>query len=308
MDYLVGYTGFVGSNLAIQHSFSGLYNSKNIRDAYGGEPDQLVYAGVRAEMFLANRDPSADYKMIEMAIENIRAIAPKQVVLISTVAVYPDTRGADEDTPIEKQKLTAYGANRRILEEWVIQNFDHHLVVRLPAIYGENLKKNFIYDYIHVIPSLLSEVKFKDLAAREPALHQYYQLQDNGFYKCGPLSEPEENKLKAVFQNLGFSALNFTDSRSKYQFYHLKNLWGHIKIALEHGIKLVNIATPPVSVSELYTALTGEKFENYLQKPPYDYDIHTKHAEIFEGSGEYLMTKEEELEEVKNFIQQKMMG
>ena len=30
MEFLVGYTGFVGSNLVASHSFDGYYNSKNI--------------------------------------------------------------------------------------------------------------------------------------------------------------------------------------------------------------------------------------------------------------------------------------
>ena len=57
-----------------------------------------MYAGVPAEMFLANQDPEADRQLILSAEENIRRIAPKQVILISTIAVYPDTHGADEDT------------------------------------------------------------------------------------------------------------------------------------------------------------------------------------------------------------------
>ena len=91
-DALVGYSGFVGSNLRMQHTFSAAYNSSNIEAAFGTTPDLLVYAGVRAEMFLANQDPNADYQMIWNAIENIRKIAPKRLVLISTIAVYADTK------------------------------------------------------------------------------------------------------------------------------------------------------------------------------------------------------------------------
>ena len=54
---LVGYTGFVGSNLASSTDFDGLYNSKNIEDAFKTKPDLLVYSGVRAEKFLANKEP-----------------------------------------------------------------------------------------------------------------------------------------------------------------------------------------------------------------------------------------------------------
>ena len=37
--------------------------------------------------------------------------------------------------------------------------------------------------------------------------------------------------LKIIFKELGFSALNFTDSRSRYQFYYLRNLWADINTA-----------------------------------------------------------------------------
>ena len=49
---LVGYTGFVGSNLAKEHDFEGLYNSKNIKNAYGTCPEFLIYAGIRARNIL----------------------------------------------------------------------------------------------------------------------------------------------------------------------------------------------------------------------------------------------------------------
>ena len=46
MKILVGNTGFVGSNLSLKTTFDGLFNSKNIEDAFGSEPDILVYFGV----------------------------------------------------------------------------------------------------------------------------------------------------------------------------------------------------------------------------------------------------------------------
>ena len=41
--FLVGYTGFVGSNLNSQYQFDKVFNSKNITDAFGGEPDSLLW-------------------------------------------------------------------------------------------------------------------------------------------------------------------------------------------------------------------------------------------------------------------------
>lgn len=304
MDAIVGYTGFVGSNLCSFHTFSGQYNSKNIKEAFGSEPELLVYSGVRAEMFLANKDPEGDFKIIENAVENIKRIAPKKLVLISTIAVYPETDGVDETTEIQTEKLSAYGKNRLYLEQWVEENVKDHLIVRLPAIYGINMKKNFIYDYIHVIPAMLNQAKYEELKKKDPFFTKYYRLCENGFYKCRELDKEEAGNLRAYFKRVGFSALNFTDSRSVYQFYALKYLWKHIDHAMAEGIRRLNLAVEPVSVQEVYEYLTGETFVNELDKEPFNYDFRTVHAGKFGGSNGYLFTKEQVLLDLKQFVEE----
>ena len=87
MISLVGYSGFVGSNLMLSYPFEGLYNSQNIKTAYGTKPQILVYAGVTGTKYLANRYPEKDRAIIDAAVENIKQINPKKLVLISTVDV-----------------------------------------------------------------------------------------------------------------------------------------------------------------------------------------------------------------------------
>ena len=64
MRSLVGYTGFVGSNLYENGDFDCVYNSKNIAESFGTNPDLLVYSGVSAEMYLANNFPEKDFAQI----------------------------------------------------------------------------------------------------------------------------------------------------------------------------------------------------------------------------------------------------
>lgn len=301
-DILVGCTGFVGSNLASKHRFSAYYHSTDIQQAFGTQPDILVYAGVRAEMFLANQNPDADLALIREAMENIRQITPKFVVLISTVAVYPQPKLVDENMKLDCDGMTAYGKNRYLLEQWVETQYPS-LIVRLPAIYGEKLKKNFLYDYIHYIPALLEVEKYQELCRKAPDLSQYYRDEGNDFYRCRTLSQEETVSLKRTFEHLGFSALNFTDSRSRYQFYPLSHLWDDISLALAHQVKRLNLVTPPVSVADLHIALSGKPFENFLTKPPFDYDIRTCHDGLFGRSDGYIMSLEEELEEIKGFVE-----
>lgn len=302
MKALVGYTGFVGSNLWESGAFDAGYNSKNITEAYGTRPDLLVYAGVRAEKYLANNAPEKDMELIREAEQNIFRIRPRKLVLISTIDVFKCPVGVDETSPVGTDGLHAYGLDRYRLEQWVRENYPDALIIRLPGLYGKNIRKNFIYDYLNVIPAMLKEAKFEELAAADPDLRSYYFLQPNGFYKA---EVPPEEKalLQDKFRRLGFSALNFTDSRGIYQFYGLSALWNDLQTALGADLRLFHPATEPVSVSELYTYLTGKTFVNELQGVPARYDYRTVHAELFGGTEGYIETKASVMAKIKSFTE-----
>lgn len=303
MDSLVGYTGFVGSNLHNARQFDNVYNSGNIKMAYGTEPDLLVYSGLRAEKYMANQYPEKDFQAILEAIENIKAINPKKLVLISTIDVYNDPFNVDENTPIQEETLEPYGLNRYYLEKWVMKNYNEYLIVRLPGLYGLNLKKNFIYDFINIIPFMLTENKYTELLEKDLSLNQYYDKLDNGFYKCNVNNEKDKKILRTIFQKIGFSALNFTDSRGVFQFYNLKYLWGHIEKALERKIKVLNLAVEPVQINEIYRYITGNNFQNeILNKKIPNYNFKTIHKELCVKNG-YLFEKEFVLEDIKRFVE-----
>lgn len=303
MKSLVGYTGFVGSNIYKMGNFDRVYNSRNIEEAYGTCPDLLIYAGMRAEKYLANNAPDKDMELVYQAERNINAIKPKKLVLISTVDVYKKPVDVDETTPIDTEELHAYGLNRYYLECWVREHYPDALIIRLPGLFGINIKKNFIYDYINVIPFMLKAEKFEELVNKDKSIRQYYELQENGFYRCIALEDDDRKRLKETFKKLHFTALNFTDSRSLYQFYPLSRLWNDINIALKHNITLWNPATEPVSVGEVYEYLSGMCFENELGGTPACYDYKTIHADIFGGQDGYIMDKNSVLNEISKFVQ-----
>lgn len=300
---IVGYTGFVGGNLCLSHQFDACYNSRNIENAFGTHPDLLIYSGVRAEMFLANNFANEDLATIEEAIENIRRIAPKRIVLISTIAVYNKTYGVDESTPINKELSTPYGCNRRILEEWVEHNYPDSLIVRLPGIYGINLKKNFLFDMIHIIPAMLKEDKYEELSKKSKLIASSYSMQGNGFLKCSVKDKIILSKLKREFKSLGFTALSFTDSRGIYQYYCLSHLWSVIEKALSININVLNIAVEPITAAEIYEYVyEGEKFVNELDKPIAHYDFKTIHDIELGGTNGYLLGKKTCIDEIKQFV------
>ena len=301
-DLLVGSTGFVGGNLLAKHTFAAECHSSDITAQYGTRPDLCVYAGVPAAMFLANADPEADLAVMRAARENIRQIAPKRLVLISSIAVLADSRGVYEDSPAQDTEgLPAYGKNRLQLERWVREDFPDTLIVRLPALYGAGIRKNFLFDLHTITPAMLRPEKYSELAAKSPLVKSAYTLADNGFYKLNATADPAA--LRAFFAANDFNALAFTDARSRYQFYNLGRLWSDMEAARAADVKLLHLCTPPVSAAEVYTAVTGKAdWHNELPKPPFDYDLRSRHAALLGGSGDYLCTKQQELDDITRFM------
>jgi nucleoside-diphosphate-sugar epimerase len=302
----VGDTGFVGSNILAQAGgvFTGLYHTANISEAFGTKPDLLVFAGLRAEKFLAEKDPKKDFAGVKEAFANIERINPKKVVLISTVDVYPKPVGVDEKSTVGTEGLSAYGLNRYCLEKMVRSGGWKFLIVRLPGLYGRRIKKNFIYDLIHTIPALLTEQKLRELSEREKTLCGYYEDQKNGYWKCRARTPEEQDALKAVFSRLGFSAVNFTDSRGVFQFYPLNCLWGHIRRALNEEIPILNLATEPVKISDLHLFVTGRKFSNEIAEEIPHYDFRTQYAEDWGGKNGYLFGSDFIMRDIRSFVEE----
>lgn len=304
---LVGYTGFVGSNIASSSQISNLYNTKNISASYDTNPDTLIYAGLRAEKYIANKYPEKDKESINIAIDNIKKINPKRVVFISTIDVYDTPVNVTEDDIPNLENLLPYGINRYFLENWIRENFNDYCILRLPGLYGKNLKKNFIYDYLNIIPYKLTEAKFHELNSCNTGLATYYSLGNDGFYQCNSLDSLQRASLIKMLDNIGFSALNFTDSRGIFQYYNLANLWKDIQICINNNIKTMNIATEPISISELYNYLCGKPFNNEITTSPPCYNFKTKYDYLFSGSSGYILNKEYVLEDIKNFVKQNQM-
>jgi hypothetical protein len=148
MDALIGHTGFVGGNLLRQHPFGALFHSRDIGELPTREYELLVCAGAPAEKWRANQDPEGDRARLAPLFRALERVRAREVVLVSTVDVYPQPLGVDEGTPIDRAAQHAYGRHRLELEEIVRARFPHALVVRLPALFGRGLKKNAVYDLL----------------------------------------------------------------------------------------------------------------------------------------------------------------
>ncbi|MCL1987586.1 MAG: NAD(P)-dependent oxidoreductase [Firmicutes bacterium] len=309
MEILVGYTGFVGQNLNAQHKFE-VFNSANIEAAHGTKPSLCVYSGIYSEKFKADSFPEEDLFHIKAALANINLIKPQKLVLISTIDVVQSANGQAiyEDTPYSTANLTPYGRNRLFLEQEVRNLHKDALIMRLPGLFGRGIKKNFIFDLINYFPIMLRREKFAELCKNHPELSEYYH-NDGEFYRITKFANLPQNrkKLRQIFEKLEFSALNFTDSRSKFAFYNLQNLWSDIQKLLSEQVKLAHISNEPVSASEIYKHVLGGEFRNELENTPFDYSFfRTRHAKLLGGEVDFICKKAKILAEIKQFIEEEM--
>jgi len=184
MDGLIGYTGFVGSNILEQKDFDLCYNSKNIEQIKGKEFDLVACAGVHAVKWKANRNPKQDYSAIARLIECLDNIKFDKFVLISTISVY--------DNPADN----AYGQNRLYLENYLKNNHDNVSIVRLPSLFGNRLKKNVLYDILNDNYDYLPNID---------STFQYYWMGDI----WSDIEIVLDNKLNVV--NFGTEPVEFRD-------------------------------------------------------------------------------------------------
>ena len=244
---LIGFTGFVGGNLLRQRGFDALFNSSNVDQMSGRAFDLVVCAGARAEKWKANAEPERDLDNIEVLIRALSHAYVGKLVLISTVDVFINPAGVDEDSPTPMTGLHAYGRNRRRLEQVAAARFGA-TIVRLPGLYGPGLKKNVIYDFLH----------------------------DNDVHKI--------------------------DSRSIFQFYNVERLWADIEIALGHELEMLHLPPEPVSVADIAREAFGLEFTNEVAVMPARYDIQSRYADLFGGTGRYVESSSQELAGIGRYV------
>ena len=110
-------------------------------------------------------------------------------------------------------------------------------------------------------------------------------------------------RKNALFDLHNDNALDKVDARGRFQFYPMVQLWNDINLALAAGLKLIHFSAEPVLVSEAARVSFGRKFDNQLDRPPAEYDLHSQHAALFGGSGPYLYSARESLLAISAYAQ-----
>ncbi len=145
---LIGASGFVGTALRSRAAFDRTYRSTTIDEIRGRRFAALYCAAPSSLKFQANRDPASDRRALDLLLGALKEVQADRFILLSTIDVYPRVDAVVEDTPIDETGLRPYSLHRFLLEQFVRERFEA-LVVRLPGLFGDGLRKNMIFDILH---------------------------------------------------------------------------------------------------------------------------------------------------------------
>jgi NAD dependent epimerase/dehydratase family len=109
-------------------------------------------------------------------------------------------------------------------------------------------------------------------------------------------------KKNVIFDFLHDNDVHKIDSRGVFQFYDTTRLWRDIDVAMRHRLPLVHLPTEPVSVGEVIHAAFGVEFDNHTLAAPARYDVRTRHAALFGGSGAYIESASQTLAGIAAFV------
>ncbi|MAS41956.1 MAG: hypothetical protein CML46_07040 [Rhodobacteraceae bacterium] len=309
-DCLIGGTGFVGGALLRQRPFADRYNSRDIGGIAGRAYDAVVCAAAPGSMFEANKFPDRDREKVEALCDQLRGVSAERFVLISSIAVLEDFAGEDDEGSERFQQALAYGRHRRMLETFCAERFPRCLIVRLPALFGPGLRKNFIFDLMNPMPSMLTEAKLADL---RDGLGPDLAAAPAGFYApdaaTGMLklnraaydASPLRPALDAAVTEFGASAVQFHNPQTTYQYYDIMRLWDDVEIALEAGLEVIHMATEPLRADRIHQRLTGRPMPSTGARPHHE-DMRTRHAGLWGREGGYLEDADAVLDRLAAFF------
>lgn len=306
---LIGGTGFVGGNLARQRPFARSYSSRTIDKIAGEHFDTLICAGAPAVMWAANADPEGDRDRLKTLSDHIATSQFDRLILISTIAVLDDLAAGFTEGDDRYEAVQAYGRNRRELEQRLI---DTHgaMVLRLPALFGQGLRKNYLYDLAHPLPSFLKGERFRALYGRfddraASALQAGYAYSPDmdmmELDRATVAERGEEAMLVAAFDRERATAKYFTNDQSTYQFYCVDRLSDDIERMAAASIDLLHLCSVPISAADIHSAVFDEPFDNagpgIVQQ-----DMRTCHAAAWGRTDAYLYDRAPMLDDITAFV------
>ena len=307
---LIGHTGFVGSTLARQTAVSHRFNSATIDEAAGQRFDTVVCAAAPGSMLEANTAPEAARAKNHALIDQLSRLRADRFILISSIAVLADFAGGDDEGTCAFQTDLAYGRHRRELEAFVEDRFADPLIVRLPALFGRGLRKNFVFDLMNPVPSMLKADRLSELRGALDAnlsglvADLYTPDAATGLLRLDRDAlayDARRRALEDAVVELGFSATQFHNRATTYQYYEMAGLWSDIGVAQGAGLTHIHLVAQPLQAARIHKALLGRDMPETPARLHRE-DMRTRHADLWGAEGPYQFSANGTLDSLKAFF------
>lgn len=150
-DVIIGGTGFLGEKIAkcIKNPF--IVNTKTkIKDLKKIEKTNILYLCAPTSLrFKSIENPEEDLNQILDILKKILIISPKKIIFFSTVDAFGKFKmNTDKSYNNYFSENNFYGFNRWYLEKFLLYKYKDVSIIRLTNMYGENLRKNVIFDIL----------------------------------------------------------------------------------------------------------------------------------------------------------------
>lgn len=114
-------------------------------------------------------------------------------------------------------------------------------------------------------------------------------------------------RKNVIFDFLNDNNLQAIDSRGVFQFYPMVNLWWDIQTALRAGLRLVHLTAEPISVADVSEQGFGKPFSQPTANTSAIYDLRSRHAAVFGGTGNYQYSQRETIQAVRAYAQSELL-
>ena len=116
-------------------------------------------------------------------------------------------------------------------------------------------------------------------------------------------------KKGIVYDLMNDYRVEFIRPEARFQYYDLRRLWSDVRVALDAGVRALNIATPAVSSETIAREVFDRDISGHTFDTPenpfsrmYTRDMRTQHSGLYAGPEGYLMTARESIDAVRRFV------
>lgn len=221
---IVGHTGFIGTELKKIIKRPKCFSSKNINRLYHYDIKNLFIAAPSSIKFAALQNIEFDLNSIKTLILILNKTKIKKIYLFGTIDAVNFENVTNENSKTNLISCNSYGFYRGLFEKFCLNNFDT-TVLRLPVIFNNDIKKNFLFDIrrknFNFLPNPNSKLQFYNIDNLKEDLKI---IKKKKIKKINLVSQPIKIdeiykrylKKKIKFENKSIITHNLNSIHSKY--------------------------------------------------------------------------------------------